>query len=583
MNRINLIESRVLRFATAATLALSLFVSLTPQGLSQSNFRTTNRYELDPPLEGVWVVSEPQNPIRVSFSKLDSRDLEVQLDELRRINKYANLIQSEEKARVLEWVESKLQELRAGDKKSDLPSTRLFSQALITATGKLGEPAQADLLWRIAQDHSDLALQIEETLIEWKSALPLATWRSRIADLNGDWQAISLAIHGVEVLKDSESIPILTELLAKPNLPLPIKIVGSRVLGGLKTSGLESIARDFFSSRFASKDLIASQLLAEHNSPEALVLQQELIKSDQPAAARIAYAAISKFHLQQADQLAPTMLNHKEVTIRDQAIGNLDKNPVEANLRHLGVVLSDLHVGLRDKARESLFKHAATPELRSIVDSIVDEGIAGKNDLAVEQALILAVQLDRKDLCSRFLTLLNHEKEIVRIRAAWGLQEIATAEDIVVQVLEVVTKLTEQLKAGKGVSSSERLQLAYLLHVFGANNYRPAESVLREYVPELAQKMTPHARASAIWSLGKILQGSKDVALSAQLQERFFDQGPPDAEMENVRYASAITMARLGAMEDPTILTSAGGTPPYKMGLAVQWVIENHGKFTKPQ
>ncbi len=105
MNRINLIESRVLRFATAATLALSLFVSLTPQGLSQSNFRTTNRYELDPPLEGVWVVSEPQNPILVSFSKLDSRDLEVQLDELRRINKYANLIQSEEKARV--WNGSK--------------------------------------------------------------------------------------------------------------------------------------------------------------------------------------------------------------------------------------------------------------------------------------------------------------------------------------------------------------------------------------------------------------------------------------------------------------------------------------------
>jgi hypothetical protein len=582
MKRIYLNRSRTLFFATAKACVFFLFGAFASQGVSQSNFRTTNRYELDPPLDGVWVVSEPQNPIRVAFSKLESRDLEVQLDELRRVNKYATLVQPEEKVRVLGWVESKLKELRSGDKKPDQPSTRLFSHALITAIGKLGETAQADLLWGIAQDHSDLALQIEEILIGWKNSLPLETWRSRIADLDGDWQAISLAIQGVDALRDAESIPILTQLLAKPNLPLPIKIASSRVLGGLKTSGLESVARSFYSSRFASKDLIASQLLAEHNSPDALGLQLELVKSDQPAAARIAYASISKFHPQQADQLAPSMLNHKEFTLREQSVVNLDKNPVEANLLHLGSVLRDTHVGLRDNARESLFKHAAAPELRSIVDSIIDERISGENDLAIEQALILAVQLDRKDLCSRFLTLLNHENEIVRIRAAWGLQEIATAEEVIVQVLDVVTRLTEQLKAGKGVSASERLQLAYLLHVFGANNYRPAEPVLREYVPELAQKMTPHARASAIWSLGKILQGSQDVALSAQLQERFFDQGPPDAEMENVRYACAITMARLGALEDPAVLTSAGGTPPYKMGLAVAWVIENHGKLPKP-
>ena len=582
MNRMYLNRARVLFLANATGLAVFLSGTWASTGLCQSNFRTTNRFELDPPLDGVWVVSEPQNPIRVSFSKLESRDLEVQLDELRRLNKFATLVQPDEKARVLDWVASKLKAVQSGAKTSDRPSTRLFSQALITATGKLGEPAQADLLWSIAQNHPDLALQVEEILIGWKNSLPLESWRDRIANLNGDWQAISLAIQGVETLKDSESIPILSELLAKPNLPLPIKIVGARVLGGLKTSGLETLARGFFASRFASKDLIAAQLLAEHNSSDALVLQSELTKSDQPTAASIAYASISKFHPQQADQLVVTLLNHKEFTIREQAIGNLDKNPVEVNLRRLGDVLSDSNVGLRDKARESLFKHAGAPELRSFVDSIVDERIAGNNDFAIEQALILAVQLDRKDLCARFLALLNHEKEVVRIRAAWGLQEIATDESVIVQVLEVVTRLTEQLKAGNGVSSSERLQLAYLLHVFGANNYRPAESLLREYVPELAQKMTPHARASAIWSLGKILQGSQDAALSGQLQERFFDQGPPDAELENVRYACAITMARLGAMDDPTVLTSAGGTLPYKMGAAVAWVIENHGKLPKP-
>ena len=169
MNRMYLNRARVLFLANATGLAVFLSGGWISTGLCQSNFRTTNRFELDPPLDGLWVVSEPQNPIRVSFSKLESRDLEVQLDELRRLNKFAPLVQPDEKARVLDWVVSKLKAVQSGAKTPDRPSTRLFSQALITATGKLGEPAQADLLWSIAQTHPDLALQVEEILIGWKN------------------------------------------------------------------------------------------------------------------------------------------------------------------------------------------------------------------------------------------------------------------------------------------------------------------------------------------------------------------------------------------------------------------------------
>lgn len=564
-------------------MAIILFGIGVPNGSGQSNFTTTNRYELDPPLEGEWAVIEPRNPVLVAFHKLESKDLEVQLDELRRINKFASLVPDDEKVRVLEWVERHLEAPELDDKKSDRPTTRLFSQALITAVAKLGQPTQAELLWKIREKKSDLALQIEEVLVVWKSPLPLSTWRKRLESLSGDWQAISVALQGIEALQDKDSIAILTEFVAKPNLPLPIKIVGSRVLGGLKTSGLESLARDFLSSSFPSKELMAAQLIAEHASEEALAVQQLLVNSNEPAAVRVAYDAISRFHPDQADEMSHSLLEHKEFTVRELAVANLAKKPVEKNLRRLTDAFRDSNVGVRDQARELLAKLAGASEIKPIVDALIDEHISGANVLAIEQSLILAVQLDRKDLCTRFLELLNHESEIIRIRAAWGLQEIATAEDVILKVLEFVKRLTEQLKAGKGVSISERQQLAYLLHVFGTNNYKPAESLLREYVPEQEQKMTPHARASAIWSLGKILQGSKDAALSGQLQERFFDQGPPAAEMENVRYACAITLARLGAMEYPAVLNSAGGVLPYKMGVAVAWAIENHGKLSKPR
>lgn len=553
-----------------------------PEVWGQSNYRTTNRYELDPELNGMWFVPEPGNPIQVSFSKLEANDLELQLDELKRIIKFSLLVPAEQRDRLVTWILSKLKAMQAASGSQETPSTRLFKQALVTAIGKLGGAEHGDLLWRIAQSSPDLAMQIESVLMQWKHPAPLNTWRDRIKDLDGDWQAISLAIQGIETYSDDGSIESLVALLKKPNLPLPIKVAGARVLGRLKNNGLEPMAREFSQSDFPAKDLFAAQLIANHDSQEAMSLQRKLAQSDQPVAVSIAYSSLSRFHESLAIELAPSLLSHPEFLVRKQAIENLDKKPSELNLRQLANALSDTHVDLRDQAREALFKHSSAPEFRLIVDGIVDQQIADGSELAIEQALILAVQLDRKDQCQRMLALLDHPKEILRIRAAWGLHEIAAGEETILQVLGIVTRFTEQLRNGSGIDQTERVQLAYLLHVFGANYYAPAESLLREYVPKGGQKMTPHARGPAIWSLGKIMQGSGDKQLSAQLQERFFDQGP-DGEIENVRFASAISLGRIGGMEDPTVLRSAGGTPPYMMGAAVEWSIENHGKLEKPR
>lgn len=563
-------------------ITLAGFGGSASQVWGQSNYRTTNRYELDPELGGIWFVPESAHPIQVSFSKLETNDLEVQLDELKRIIKFYSLVPSGQKDKVVSWVVSKLEAMQIASSVQKAPSTRLFAQALVSAIGKLGGEEHGELIWRIAQTSPDLAMQIESVLMQWKHPAPLTIWRDRIKDLDGDWQAISLAIQGIETYSDDVSMDSLVELLKKPNLPLPIKIASSRVLGHLKKNGLEPMAREFYQSNFPAKDLFAAQLIASHDSPDAMSLQRKLLQSDQPVAVSIAYSSLSRFHESLATELAPALSSHPEFLVRKQAIENLGKNPSESNLRQLASVFNDKHVDLRDLAREALFEHSSAPEWRSLVDGIVDQQIADGSDLSIEQALILAVQLDRKDLCERMLSLLDHPNEILRIRAAWGLQEIAAGEETILQVLGIVTRFTDQLRDGPGIDPSERVQLAYLLHVFGANYYGPAENLLREYVPKAGQKMTPHARGPAIWSLGKILQGSRDKQLSAQLQERFFDQGQ-DAEAENVRFASAISLGRIGGMDDPTVLRSAGGTPPYMMGAAVEWTIENHGKLEKPR
>ena len=551
-------------------------------GLSQSSFPIANGFELDPPLGGVWVVIDEQNPITVSFTKLESSDLDVQLDELRRINKYAALVKSGEKESVLKWCLERLEELGQENQSRGHSTPRLLLQALITAIGNLGSNENAEALWSIAQKRPELSLLIERILIDWGNQLPLSTWRSRVAQFQGDWQAVSIAIRGMEILQDYAAVDDLVTLFSKPNLPLPIKIEASRVLGILKSTGLEALAQEVYESNSDFTDLIAGNLIAQHNSKQALELQLAILNSDQAASVSIAFESISKFHPKQGEVLAADLINHKEFHVRRLAIENLSKSPIEANLRLLAGVFRDQNVGLRDQARQSLVDLANSPEVRPVVDKIVDEEIVADDRRVLEQAIILAVQLNRRDVCVSLLKHLNHEDEIVKIRAAWGLQELASDEMVLSRILELVKSFSERLKEGTGINPTERFQLTYLIHAFGSNRYLPAEPLLREYVPEMEQKMTPHARAAAIWALGMIHQGSKDATLSAQIEERFFDLGPPFAEYENVRYTSAITLARLGAMEDPSSLRTAGGSLPYKMGVVVNWAIENHGKLPKP-
>jgi len=87
------------------------------------------------------------------------------------------------------------------------------------------------------------------------------------------------------------------------------------------------------------------------------------------------------------------------------------------------------------------------------------------------------------------------------------------------------------------------------------------------------------SRGAAIWALGKRFNGTSQPELAQQLVERLTDTGFP-AEMENVRYSSAITIGRVLGNEQAGRMTEWVGESNLKTGqivtshaLAVRWAL----------
>ena len=81
--------------------------------------------------------------------------------------------------------------------------------------------------------------------------------------------------------------------------------------------------------------------------------------------------------------------------------------------------------------------------------------------------------------------------------------------------------------AGSGRRKLSDHQLSQLNQLLGRLKYRPADAVLRSFVPRMERPrqdlVCPEARAAAIWALGLIHEGSADPALVDALQGRLND------------------------------------------------------------
>ncbi len=499
--------------------------------------RLAHRWETEPDLGIEWLLQPPQPAIRLTPQDFISTDQQAQLDAARLAFKWAHLdnLPGREESR----------ELLLEELKKTHPNRHL-RLALAAAAIALCEESDAVQLWEQLNGDSATAPVIERALIQWHNPVALETWRARLPQPEATLANLRLAIEGIAACGNSQDRPALETLLRSDRLPSPVQAIICQALGKLVSSDLEGLAQQVIASDVPHHQLLAAELLSSHTSSAAQDTLQKLVDGNHDPARNVAYAAIAKNYAQLARELAPAMLQQADNNLRSRAIEVLDRHNDPESIKLQALAISDRNYELRVTVRKNLQRKAENPELFSVVDEVIGQQLTGDEPRGIEQALQISVALKQKERCPQYVNLLEHRSQEVALIAAWALQELADQPELMEAMLAHVQPLTKRLVAGDRTTFPEHLRQSFLFESFGRNRYQPALDTLKLYIPK-QHTMGDFNRTSAIWALGKILEGTQDEAVAKQLIARMLDTSNTDPEDPLVQYTATVAIGWINA------------------------------------
>lgn len=535
--------------------------------------RLIHRWELEPALGATWEYKHEVNPLALRPERLSADIQSIRLSEAQLILRGAIHGQ---RTMANPSLPALLEQLKSPISNRSLRLT-MAAAAIAVATAE-----HAEQLWQLLGGEPETRPLIERALIDWARPLPLELWRERLQDPSSSLRDLLLAIEGVGIGGSSQDQAALEALLRNDRYPVAVKLITARALARVAPSGLEKLAQETFQSNCEQAALLAATLLSQHTSQPASELLQTLLDTDDAAAQRVAYAAAAEHFPAMAQARAVVMLEHPNNNIRRTAVEVLNRVETEDGVRQQAIALADRNRRIRNQARANLQTKAEQPELRGVVEEVVAAQLRAEQFQAVEQALLLAVALEKAEHCPRMLELLKHPRMEVSMTAAWALQELATAPEIARGITSFAEAVTQRLATSSGVTFDEILRQAYLLEALGRMEYRPAVEMLKIYIPKDGHKMGDVARASAIWSLGKIFKGSRDAELAKPLAQRMLDASELDPEDDLVKYTSTVALGWIGAPASQTQVESLEAFLPNPLGLARQWSLQQFANPPQP-
>ncbi|MCE2809151.1 MAG: hypothetical protein LW850_01990, partial [Planctomycetaceae bacterium] len=400
----------------------------------------------------------------------------------------------------------------------------LVKRSIVSAACLLDNGVNAQAIWQAAMEDPGLAPLVENHLIRWKSPVAAEHWRKVLSDPKSTPSQIQRALDGLANVGQSQDIPSCNDVLKSEQSTPMTRAAAARALGMLQSSGLVGLAKDLLNTKDQHKEMLAGFLLANHTQEDALVVLETVLAQGSSPAQRIAAHAIGRNFPKQGLSRIETWVKHPDDQIRLAALELLKNDASESNTRLQSSMLADPDLVVRQTAKAQLLE-LCTKGFRPLVDECISENLSGKAWQGIEQAIILAVELQDRSRCARFLELIEHQRAEVNMHAA-----------------------------GDHYEKQDIIRLSFLLEVFGRNRYEPVADMLKKYIPKRDFRMGNLSRASAIWALGKILKEQDDPALRASLSERIKDLSSLMPENYLVGYACILTLGEFGFLDSmPTI------------------------------
>jgi hypothetical protein len=195
----------------------------------------------------------------------------------------------------------------------------------------------------------------------------------------------------------------------------------------------------------------------------------------------------------------------------------------------------------------------------------------------VEQAVIAITSLGMKSEELYLAELLNHSQPEVYVTAAWALRVLAHSPDGIAKMVDFVRKETDRIFSRPTLEEPEYHRLGHLIEGLSIRKVPEVRASIERYLPKNPQAGTV-SRMSALWGMGKYLEGKPEAKFSELYVTIIYDKFGFGAEIGIMRYCA---MIGLGIIADPAtkekiIALEEGEDTPIAM--AKQWTLEQFQK-----
>ncbi|MFO0871951.1 MAG: hypothetical protein U0935_23745 [Pirellulales bacterium] len=439
-----------------------------------------------------------------------------------------------------------------------------------------GQQTAADLRQLAVRDGLLMAQIVEPALARWNDPAMREVWRGRLAQPTGERGYLALAIQGLGQVRDEESVEALLQLVRGGTVPVEVRTAAAQAAGQIRDQGLQDVAEQLRGQRerleFLGR-LLAVHLLERHSDARSQEILRALARDTEPAVAAAAIHRLWKIDRALALPLAPDALVHADARLRRLGAEILCEQGDVAAVERLGPALNDRNPGVRRLIAARFVELAKENEvLQQAVLAQATAVLAGDQWRGLEQAALVLGTLDHKPASERLVALLPFERGEVRVSVAWALRRLKVPETYE-RILQHATRVDESI-AKEPYGSFTGRQQSQMFQLFGEVRYRPAEMLLRKYVPK--SMLDVESRAAACWALGYLYLDNPNNDLVEQFVARLSDTQTPMPELSYVRQMTAVGLGRMRAEQTLPVLRKFAELDGRnsKPGRACGWSIE---------
>lgn len=432
---------------------------------------------------------------------------------------------------------------------SDDLNVRRACAMVLTAADTQEHAAVLSELCRAGDLHASLL--IEPKLADWKSNELTTEWLNRIRQPEQHSRVlIGLACNGLSRLANTDALPELAGLAESDTTRFQIRKAAAAAVSRLSAEQAVDIATRLADGSLEDRITAVTLLQAAAGEP-GLKLLSSLCDDDTGTVAALAWDALFRQDPQRLTDRLQDASRHAEANVRRTVIRTCAALPTAERCDLLNQMMADRNLYVRNHAREALIKLAeSNADLKAGILANAGD-VTAQTDAAweqLEQAMVLLSVLRHDQYQPNSIALMKHARPEVYVTAAWMLHLMPRNElsgPAVAQAAATWEKM-QDTKLPQPEIDALSLQLGFLFHVAGFCG----DNGLREVMELQFDKSVPTAvpsRASAMWALGMLAEGSEDADLQSRFVERIFDDNPIDPEAFEVRAGSALALGLLGS------------------------------------